>query len=348
MVTINDVAKKAGVSISSVSYTLNGGRPISEAKKALIFQVIRELGYHPNASARSLASKKTNNIALLFPRLRERTMGLSEMQFLISGGRYTLENSYSMVLWFLDAWETEKLRSLIRQKRADGVILMEVRRDDPFVRILTEEGIPFFLIGHDDTYSGNNYVDIDFDRSMEMMIAKLVSGGHRYIGFINHPQETFTAGYAPAVKCHQAFRTYCDTMGVSGYAVFCNSNPQCGYNAVLKLLHEHSEISVIISLNQSCMSGIIKAAADMGKTIPENMSIIVFASAPFFGTNFLPSISAWELDIPLIMEEAVLRLIKLINNRDNNIKEKLILCQLMERQSYCSDSLRPPVHGAGQ
>jgi DNA-binding LacI/PurR family transcriptional regulator len=339
MVTINDVAKKAGVSISSVSYALNGKRPISEAKKAHIFQVIRDMGYHPNASARSLASKKTNIIALLFPRLRERNIGLSEMQFVLSGGLHTLENGYNMVLWFLDAGDTEKLRSLIRQKRADGVILMEVRRDDPFVRILAEEGIPFFLIGHDDAYPGKNYVDIDFDRSMEMMIKNLAAGGHRHIGFINHPQETLTAGYAPTVKCRRAFRACCDAMHISGYDLFCNSDPQSGYDAALRLIREHQEISVIISLNQGCMSGIIKAVAGAGKTIPEDISIIVFAAAPFFGTNFLPSISAWELDISLIMKEAVLRLLGLINEGDSITDEKLILCQLKERQSYCSGSL---------
>jgi DNA-binding LacI/PurR family transcriptional regulator len=339
MVTINDVAKKAGVSISSVSYALNGRRPISAAKKAQILQVIRELGYHPNASARSLASKRTNVIALLFPLLRERNMGLSEMQFVLSGGRHTLENGYSMVLWFLDAGDTEELRSLIRQKRADGVILMEVRRDDPFVRILAEERIPFFLVGHDDTYPGRNYVDIDFDRSVEMMIVNLIAGGHRHIGFINHPQETFTAGYAPTVKCRQAFLSCCDTLRISGYDVFCNSDPKDGYNAALGLLREHPEISVIVSLNQSCMSGIIKAIADTNKTIPEDVSVIVFASAPFFGTNFLPSISAWELDISLIMEEAVLCLLRLINDRDSITDERLILCQLKERQSYCSGNL---------
>jgi DNA-binding LacI/PurR family transcriptional regulator len=342
MVTINDVAKKAGVSISSVSYALNGRRPISAAKKAQILQVIRELGYHPNASARSLASKRTNVIALLFPLLRERNMGLSEMQFVLSGGRYTLENGYSMVLWFLDAGNTEEMRSLIRQKRADGVILMEVRRDDPFVKILAEERIPFFLIGHDDTYPGRNYVDIDFDRSMEMMIANFIAGGHRHIGFINHPRETFTAGYAPTVKCRRAFRSCCDALGISGYDVFCNSDPQSGYNAVFGLLREHPEVSVIASLNQSCMSGIIKAVADTGKTIPEDVSLVVFASAPFFGTSFLPSISAWELDISLIMKEAVLCLLRLITDPDSITDERLILCHLKERQSYCSGTVISP------
>jgi DNA-binding LacI/PurR family transcriptional regulator len=342
MVTINDVAKKAGVSISSVSYALNGRRPISAAKKAHILQVIRELGYHPNASARSLASKKTNVIALLFPLLRERAMGLSEMQFVLSGGRHTLENGYSMVLWFLDAGDTGELRSLIRQRRADGVILMELRRDDPFVRILDEENIPFFLIGHDDAYPGKNYVDIDFGQSMKMMTANLTAGGHRHIAFINHPRETFTAGYAPTVKCRRAFRSCCNALCVSGYDVFCNSDPQSGYNAALGLLREHPEISVITSLNQSCMSGIIKAAADMGRAIPEDLSIIVFASAPYFGANFLPSISAWELDISLIMEEAVLSLLRLINDRGGPADERLILCHLKERQSYCSGAPGPP------
>ncbi|WP_231980491.1 LacI family DNA-binding transcriptional regulator [Tessaracoccus coleopterorum] len=67
MATITDVARQAGVSVSTVSYALSGARPIRPATKARIEAAMAELGYQPNASARSLASRKTSVLAMLYP-----------------------------------------------------------------------------------------------------------------------------------------------------------------------------------------------------------------------------------------------------------------------------------------
>ena len=69
MTTIKDVAKKAGVSVSTVSYALNGTRPISDATRQRIMDAIQELNYHPNLLARGLINKRTRIIALLYPAL---------------------------------------------------------------------------------------------------------------------------------------------------------------------------------------------------------------------------------------------------------------------------------------
>jgi DNA-binding LacI/PurR family transcriptional regulator len=333
MATILDVAKKAGVSISSVSYALNGKRRISTEKKAHIFKIINELGYQPNASARSLASKRTRNIALLFPHLQGRSLGISEIQFVSYCAEFSIKNGYFMVMWFVQADEPDELRRLIRQFMVDGIILMEIRNNDPFVKVLSEERVPFFLIGNDVNYNGSNFIGIDFLGSMEIMLNWLSQKGHTNVCFINHSYSTYKAGYFPTVKCHDSFMAICKKLKITGKEIYCEGDPENAYSKVKDILINNSKLTAIISLNQSCLAGIIKAAEDQKKRIPQDISIIVLASAPYFGANFLPKITAFEINIGKIMETVVRKLISLINNEDMPQLESMVLCELIERQS---------------
>jgi DNA-binding LacI/PurR family transcriptional regulator len=343
MATIMDVAKKADVSISSVSYALNGKRPISKEKKEQIFQAITELGYQPNASARSLASKRTCNIALLFPMMKDRNLGFSEMRFVLSGAQYSIKNGYYMVMWFVPADSPHELLKLVRQRMVDGIILMEVRNNDAFVRLLCNEKAPFFLIGQDDAYKGNNYISIDFKKSMKTMIGWLKDQKHTKICFINHPESTLSAGYIPTVKCHQAFKDLCQKTDIQGFEIFCDTDPVSGCREVTSVLEKNPDITAFVSLNQGCLAGVIQAIGDSGRKIPQDISVIAFAASQPVSTNLLPQITAFEIDIDTIMERAVCELIAGLNNSPVERTERLVLCKLVERQSSA-----PPKNSTGQ
>ena len=123
MPTMTDVARRAGVAVSTVSYALNGTRPISEATRQRIFDAIEELGYKPHALARGLASKRSRLIALLFPN-SERGLGYTELEFVTSAASTAKENQYSLVLWVYDVHDLAGLRQLVQQRLVDGVIVM--------------------------------------------------------------------------------------------------------------------------------------------------------------------------------------------------------------------------------
>ncbi|MBN2472482.1 MAG: LacI family DNA-binding transcriptional regulator, partial [Anaerolineae bacterium] len=80
MPTMSDVARRAKVALSTVSYAINGTRPVSEATRQRVFDAMEELGYKPHALARGLASRRSRIIALLFP-LSERGLGFTELEF---------------------------------------------------------------------------------------------------------------------------------------------------------------------------------------------------------------------------------------------------------------------------
>ena len=123
MPTMQDVAKRAGVALSTVSYALNGTRPISEETRQRIFQAMEELGYRPHALARGLASKRSRILSLLFS-APERGLGSTELEFVTSAAEAARENGYHLVLWSSEIHNLHELRQLIRQGLSDGMIVM--------------------------------------------------------------------------------------------------------------------------------------------------------------------------------------------------------------------------------
>jgi DNA-binding LacI/PurR family transcriptional regulator len=122
MPTMHDVARRANVSLSTVSYAINGTRPISEETRQRIFAAMEELGYRPHALARGLASKRSRILALLFP-TSERGMGTTDLEFIVGAADTAREVGYHLVLWTSDINDAVELRQLIQQgrwRRADG------------------------------------------------------------------------------------------------------------------------------------------------------------------------------------------------------------------------------------
>ncbi|MDR2607696.1 MAG: LacI family transcriptional regulator, partial [Treponema sp.] len=180
MATIKDVAAMAGVSVSTVSYAINGNRPISEETKAGIQATMEKLHYHPHAIARSLASKRTRIIAIIFPPV-EHGIGLSELELIIQAASSAAFRGYTLVLWALHSDNEEELRKLIQQSLVDGVILMEVHNGDRRVSLLKEMEVPFIMLGRDSDKPSESYIDIDFSSTMMQCISFLKNLGHRNI-----------------------------------------------------------------------------------------------------------------------------------------------------------------------
>src|SRR6266702_2143183 len=149
MATIRDVAQHAGVSVSTVSYVINGTRPISEATVTRVRAAMDELGYRPHALARGLATRRSRIIGLLFP-TPERGLGVTELEFVTSVAEACRAVGYQMILWTAEVHERAELKALTGAGLVDGVIVMEIRLDDDRIGLLRDAGLPFAMIGQTD------------------------------------------------------------------------------------------------------------------------------------------------------------------------------------------------------
>ena len=124
MPTMQDVAKHAGVAVMTVSYAINGTRPISEETRQRIFAAMEEMGYRPNVLARGLASKRSRIVALLLPAAK-RGLGLTELEFVMSATEVARENGYHLVLWPTEIRDPRALQQLMQRGLVYGVIVLE-------------------------------------------------------------------------------------------------------------------------------------------------------------------------------------------------------------------------------
>ena len=130
---------------------------------------MRQLDFRPNAIARSLASRRSRILALTFPAAENR-FGNTIMEFVSSAAAAARDSGYHLVVWPYAVEQADEMCDMSQQGLADGVIVMEVRVDDPRIKALTAAQVPFTLIGRGRPDTDNRSVDIDFDHTAEMAV----------------------------------------------------------------------------------------------------------------------------------------------------------------------------------
>jgi DNA-binding LacI/PurR family transcriptional regulator len=332
MSTIKDVARRAGVSISTVSYALSGARPISADTKEVIERAMKELDYRPHAIARSLASKKTRILALVFPPM-ERELGLSELSLITAAAQAATRAGYHLVLWSLTSTEDEELAELVYQGLVDGALLMEVHDGDARIPFLKAAGIPIFLFGRDRKSTGDNFVDIDFDATMEQALAWLRAKGHERVAFVNQGQDALDALYGPVVRAHVAFAERCGPLGIDGRELLCPADADAARRLLTPLLREPRRPTAVVSMNDRALPGLYRAVEDAGLRIPADVTIVSLVSARATALMCIPPVTTYEMPGSELMDRAINGLIALIENRAEATWRHTLPCRLEERES---------------
>lgn len=332
MATIKDVARRAGVSVSTVSYALSGDRPISAERKAVIERAMAELGYRPHAIARSLASKRSRIVALILAP-EERGIGLSELSLITCAAQAAASRGYHLVLWVMKSSDLEELDRQLSQELVDAVILMEVHNNDARIPFLRDRGLPFFLFGRDDSSVGDAFVDTDFEATMYRALSHLDSLGHRTVCFVNQSEETLRSLYGPVARAHEAFARYAADMRLSATELLSPADPQEAYRRVAAHLASHPDTTAILVMNDKALAGVLEACRATGRPIPSSISVVALATAAATATSFMPALTAWEMEGTALMELAVGELIARLEGKYFEVPLRVIPCTLVTRAS---------------
>jgi len=332
MPTMSDVAKRAGVSLSTVSYALSGTRPISEETRQRVFAAMEDLGYRPHALARGLASKRSRIVALLYPS-SERGLGLTELEFVTSAAAAATEKGYHLVLWASDLYDPNELQQLIQPALVDGVIVMEVRMDDPRINWLRQTGFPFSMIGRCADTAGLAYTDIDFEQTVRDMIAYLAGLGHTHIGFLEHSRSAFDAGYGPTVRSHMYFEQAIEAAGLTGRSSFCSATPQAGYDAFNALLAECPDMTALTVMTYNIIPGVMQVIAERGWRIPDDFSLVQIGVSARLAELTMPPLTTMEPPAAELGRLGVELLIRLLEGHDRDVAPTLLPCRLVIRGS---------------
>jgi len=258
MTTIADVARAAGVSISTVSYVMSGKRTISEDTRERVQQAIVTLGYQPHASARSLASRRSNVIGLQVP-LRSGVDVHVVMEIvagIISAAR---ARHYDILL--LTGDDETALDRAVGSSMVDALLVMDVSTDDPRIPALRASPVPAVLIGVPADAEGLTVVDFDFAAAGRQAAIQFADDGHHRVALIGAPPEVLTRHTSYAERLSGGFLDAAAERAVAATVHAFPSSADAA-DSLRALLAESPEITAVLVHNEGALPHIAPALAD--------------------------------------------------------------------------------------
>lgn len=276
MANIKDVAKKAGVSISTVSNVINGTKFVGEELTEKVNEAIKELGYQANEMAASMKRKSTKNIGVILPNI-----GMVFFPDILKGIEAAAKENGYKLFYFSTDYDFEKEKEyleLLRSGWVDGIILdscCPVENIEEYQEILvnkeTEKNVPVVTMEAPFTHRNIGVIAPDEIAFTEEVIEYLISLGHKDFGFLLGPRhipmhKNNIIGITNALKKHN-IEFDKDSIMVGDYFA------QSGYDAVKNALNSGKKFTALFSANDQMAIGAMKAIKEAGKKVPEDIAV---------------------------------------------------------------------------
>jgi DNA-binding LacI/PurR family transcriptional regulator len=279
-VTSQQVAKHAGVSRTTVSFILNDvpGVKFPQETKDRVLQAAEELGYVPDAAARTLASGKTYTVGLVLCQaehlkvdsfISQAIYGLNEVCNR-QGFRLLIESA-------ADIDQTGAYQNLVRAKKIDGLVVINSRIDDKQLYQIIDDGFPTVLVGsvrHPKEYS------VVHESRSEQAVNHLIALGHKRIAHITlAPLSDHSVSYARLLHYRRALNK-AGIQSTDELVRFGNYSAESGFTAVQDLLRKKPYPTAVFAGNDTVAIGVMAAVQQKGLRIPEDIAVVGYDDIP--------------------------------------------------------------------
>ncbi len=328
-----DVAKKAGVSLKTVSRVVNEEASVSEKTRTRVLEVIRELKFVPNLAAATLVRRKAMAIGLVlgWPLKSTFSAALTDSAFSSCQKR-----DYGLVLFSRNTHIRRDIEKAITGKHIDGLILdSPSSMDRELVSLIESLGIPYVIVHPIELpHADVSFVDIDDYGGAKLAISYLIELGHRHIGLILEESKRF--------RKHKRYAGYLDALTEHGipvreeYQFFVgnavNSGFQNGHAGARELMEKHPELTAIFCETDETAMGAMSAVWQAGKSIPEDISIIGFDDIRY-AEMVNPPLTTIRQPVDAISEAAVAAVIGMIKDPEREPVQEVLSTELVVRNS---------------
>lgn len=269
-VTIRDIAVRAGVSKSAVSYALNGLPGVSDDTRERITAIARELGWHPNRAARALSGARADACGLVLAR-PAKTLALEPyfMEFIAGVESVLSERLTALTIQLVDDVnaEIEVYRRWWSETRVDGVLLVDLRQDDPRVGELIRLGLPVVVVGG--PVAGLPSVWHDEASAVVEVVQYLVALGHRRIARL-----AGVADFVHTAQRTEAFRGIARELNLDVQVLETDYTVESGARATRRLLSSRDLPTAIICDSDVLAVTALGVVQQMGWSVPDDVSIV--------------------------------------------------------------------------
>ncbi len=327
-----DVARLAGVSISTVSYALSGVRPVSEATRDRVQWAIEQLDYQPNVMARGLAGRRTGFLALLLP-TDESPADPFMIDIIVSAAEAARERGYHLLLWTEPAGESAGVKDLMRRGLIDGALLLSVRLDEDRVSALREADVPLTLIGRTEDPVDSQFVDSDAEQAAEVAIAHLAELGHRTVAYIGPPRSAYEDGIGIVIRIHDSLVRSAERHSIRLITAYAERNVAASTQTVTDLMSSEPDVTAVLALDDSAIAGVLDGLRSIDHSVPSDVSIIGLLVSPQVAELAWPKVTTVSHDPRDLGRLAALAMIDSLNGASGRTAQVLLPSELAERST---------------
>lgn len=302
-VSIFDVAKKSGLSVVTVSRVLNNSASVRPKNKEKVLQAMKELDYHPNASARSLASGKTGIIGLTLTTLHDTALDavVQEINNRLS------EHGYFLALSISQGNKDSFNHSIFQEERVDGIILLSPIDAEIYIIELKKRKIPFVILDNQQRNISAPSVIVNNFKGGYDATKHLIELGHKQIAHISGPDPFFSSrererGYIAALE----------EAGLQPFAIEQGDfDIPSGYRIARRWIEAGTLPTAVFAADDFMALGAMDAFKNEGIRIPGDVSVVGFDDQ-IYASEFHPSLTTIQLPHEKIGRQGVDILLKLI------------------------------------
>lgn len=287
--TVTDVAKLAGVSISTVSRVLNDNYPVSDDARFRVQRAIEELNYTPHYIASSLKSKKVNMLGVIIPKMTNRVL----MQIAESIAEEGMLHGYKTLFAFSnnDKEREKAALNLFRSSLVDAIIVSTVMDDAEEFENIRKAHIPILLFERNIEGAGLDYVGDDISGNNKKITEYLISKGHRRI--------LLTTGSKNISNTRDLRKGYKEALSEAGLEFSEDYVVEVGYgerqtyqiiNEYLNKIPEELRPTAIIATSPPRAKGVLDAIYENNLSVPKDISVVSYGDIGL-PKNFKPSIT---------------------------------------------------------
>lgn len=307
-INITEIAKKAGVSIATVSRALNNNGPVREETRKKVLRIAEEFNYQPNPIARSLSRKKTDTIGVILPELVDEFFmdiirGIDEEsyrsnQYVMVSSSHSQRNIVKTLLEFMNSG------------RVDGVILMAPQMGGELSELIEKNKRPLVLLNAGNTVPDSVCFNVNNFQGAYSVTEHLVGHGYKRIAIIQGPEGNCDAddrfrGFKSALKKNSI--KFLPSLKITG-----DFTEKSGYYGFMRLLSQPEKPEAIFAANDMMALGAYEAARDSNVRIPQDVAIVGFDNVNI-SRLLTPRLTTVHVPIVELGTKAVRYLLKMIN-----------------------------------
>ena len=328
MISIKDISKKTGYSVTTVSRALNNHSDVNENTKTIIKQAADEMGYVPNLIAKNLVSGSSKTIGFITNKLDQDSL-IDNFAVRVFLGMFELEHSYEIILIHYDSkyFSSKSFDEIMRERQLEGAVVQGFDEADIFVKQAYESKYPTIFVDIGFENNTTSYVSSNLSKALTLGMDEIDKAGFTDVAIVVGKEASYiTKSWLEVINTYLEKETKKNIVLLEGHY-----SEELAFQVVDKELEDGNRFEVYFCLSDLMAMGVYRALEKHNLSVPEDISVLGYDDI-IVSRYLTPKLSTIAQNWERVGQTSVSQLIKLIEKE--KVTPQLLDVELMMRESF--------------